>query len=295
MRTATTLIAALLMPAMQAQPGPRMLAKADLDKAQHHYERGALDSAMAMADAAIAKDPRYGAAFKLRGDIRQKKSDLAGALEDYDTAEDLTPNDPRLYVSRGAARITSGNLKGALRDLDRAAQLAPNDPDVYYNRACALYLGELNKDALRDARHALDLKPDHAEALYLSGVIKGEEYREEAGLDEIAEAIRLNPAIPGALMSQAVLLYELKRYQPAIEVFDRVIATDTTELKAAYYYRGDCHYELGDKQRACADWDLSAKLGDKDAIFIRKNYCETDAERIPRKPDRKRRRSVIHF
>ena len=96
-------------------------------------------------------------------------------------------------------------------------------------------------------------------------MIKGEDYREEAGLDDIDAALALNPEIPGGRMSEAVLLYELKRYEAAIKSFDAVIATDSTELKAAHYYRGDSYYELGNKEKACADWDISAKLGDKDA------------------------------
>jgi hypothetical protein len=56
MRTTSALTACLLMLAAWSQPGPRVLAKADLDRAQQQYTRGALDSAMALADAAIAKD-----------------------------------------------------------------------------------------------------------------------------------------------------------------------------------------------------------------------------------------------
>lgn len=295
MRTPLSLLLTTVALLSMAQPGPRVMNQAELAEAQELYMRGDLDSAMAAVDRVIAKDSKLAAAFKLRGDIKQKDKDLKGALDDYKIAEGLDPNDPRLYVSRSAARISDGNLKGALKDLDRAITLDPNDPDVYYNRACAYYLGSDSKSALKDAEKTIKLKPDHAEALYLRGVIKGEDYREEAGLDDIGAALALNPEIPGGRMSEAVLLYELKRYEAAIKSFDAVIATDSTELKAAHYYRGDSYYELGNKEKACADWDISAKLGDKDAIFIKKNYCETDAEKIPKKPDRKRRRSVIHF
>ena len=82
---------------------------------------------MAAVDRVIAKDSKLAAAFKLRGDIKQKNKDLEGALDDYKIAEDLDPNDPRLYVSRSAARISDGNLKGALKDLDHAITLDPKD------------------------------------------------------------------------------------------------------------------------------------------------------------------------
>lgn len=294
--TRTPALAALLLPfALAAQPGPRFLNKADLAAAQELYAQGQLDSALVLVDRVIAKDGTLAAAFKLRGDIHQRKNNIDGALTDYAQAEDLGSSDPRLFVSRSAARITSGNLKGALRDLDRALELSPQDADIHYNRACALYLGGDNKGAQRDVERALRLKSDYAEALYLSGVIKGEEYREEAGLADIEAALRLKPDLQGGLMSQAVLLYELKRYEAAIETFTAVIAANGEGKGEAYYYRGDSHYELGHKDLACADWAISAGLGDKDAQFIQKNYCETDAIKIPKKPTRKRKRTVIQF
>ena len=96
-------------------------------------------------------------------------------------------------------------------------------------------------------------------------------------------------------MSSAILLYELKRYEAAIERFTQVIDAGEDGKGEAYYYRGDSHYELGDKVGACADWEVAARLGDKDAMFIKKNYCETDAIKIPKKPERKRKRTVIQF
>ena len=139
------------------------------------------------------------------------------------------------------------------------------------------------------------LKPDYAEALYLGGVAKGELYNEDDGLEDINAALKLNPKIAGGLMSMAILLYESERFDEAVDKFAEVIASDTSELAAAHYYRGDCFYHLEKKEDACKDWLISAQLGDKDAVFIKKNYCDTDATKIPKKPTRKRHKSVIQF
>ena len=266
-----------------------------LQLATTSYGSGTYEQALVQIDSAMYLGAASAGAFKLRGDIKQRLNDLDGALYDYAEAQKLDPLDVRLYISRAAARITGGNLKGAQKDLDRAVQLDPNDPDIFYNRACAKYLDGNNKGALRDAERAYKMKEDHAEALFLMGVVKGEEYREEAGLDDVEEALRMKPDMPGGMMSAAVLLYEMKRYEAAIERFGQVIEMNGEGKGEAYYYRGDCHYALGDKELACADWTISAGLGDKDAIFIKKNYCETDETKIPSKPVRKRRRSVIQF
>ena len=263
--------------------------------ASAEYEAGHLDSALVKVDQAIALDPPLAEAFKLRGDIHQHQREYDAAMEDYRSSEKLDNTDPRLYVSRSALHITEGNARGGLRDADKALALDANDADAWYNRGWALYQGGDQEAALKSVRKALDLNPGFPEALYLSGVIKGARYDEKAGVEEITAALSMKPSIPGGLMSLAVLLYEDKRYEDAIPKFTEVIAIDTTELAAAYYYRADSYYNLGDKERACADWRRSMRLGDRDAAFIKKNYCDTDATKIPKKPKRKQRKTTIQF
>lgn len=270
-------------------------AATHLAEAAASYGAGRLDSSLAQVNRAVAADPALADAYKLRGDILQRQRQFDEALMDYKNAEKLDKENPRLFVSRSALYITEGNAKAGLREADKALALDPKDADAWYNRAWALYQGGDYDAALKSVRKALDTRPGFPEALYLSGVVKGARYDEKEGAREIAEALALNPAIPGGLMSLAVLLFEDKRYEEAIGKFGEVIASDTTELASAYYYRADCHYNLGHKDLACADWQQSMRLGDKDAAFIKKNYCDTDATKIPKKPQRKRRTTTIQF
>lgn len=270
-------------------------AQAHLAEALSAYGADRLDSAWGQVERALELDPALAAAYKLRGDIHQRRMEYDEALEDYRSAEKLDRTDPRLYVSRSALRISTGNYKGGLRDANKALDLDPEDPDAWYNRAWALYQGNDLKGALKSVQRAQRLAPSMAHALYLSGVIKGARYDEREGAEEIAQALALDPDIPGGTMSLAVLLYEDKRYELAIPKFTEVIDTDTTELAAAYYYRADCYYMLDDKEKACSDWNRSMRLGDKDATFIKVNYCDTDARKIPRKPKRMRRETTIQF
>jgi tetratricopeptide (TPR) repeat protein len=126
-------------------------------------------------------------------------------------------------------------------------------------------------------------------------VVKGELFKEEDGLEDIDAAMKLNPEIVGARMSAAVLLFELERYEEAMARFTEVINDKDNDLMEALYYRADCYYNLEDKGSACADWRRCGEMGDKDAQFIVRNYCLTDEEKIPKKPVKKNRKSVIEF
>lgn len=270
-------------------------ALAHLQKARTAYAAEDYERALAYADSAVRVDAELPGVLKLRGDIKQRQNDLHGALVDYTKAERLDDTDPRLYVSRSAVYVTEGRLKEAVRDTDRALKLDPTDADALYNRACAGYLGRQNDQALRDLEHSLKLRPENADALFLRGVVKGELYKEDAGLADIQAAMALNPMLLGARMSAAVLLFEMERYEDAIEEFGKVIAAGDADLMEAHYYRADSHYNLGNKESACFDWKKSADLGDKDAVFIHRNYCLTDEDKIPKKPVRKARKTVIEF
>ncbi len=294
MRTVFAFLLLALPALLLAQPGVSP-AQQEYEAALASAKSGQLDSAMAGVQRAITLDPANAKAFKLRGDLHQRADNGDAALADYKLSEQLDPNNARLYISRAALRISKGMQKTALKDCEKAIQLDPADPDGYYNRACALYLGGNSEAARKDAEKAVKLKPDHADALYLSGVAKGELYQEEAGLADIDAALKLKPSIPGGMMSMAVLLYEAERYEEAIDKFTEAIAADTAERAAAHYYRGDCYYHLKNKEKACEDFAASAALKDKDALFVRKNYCETDLEKIPKKPVKKHRRTMIEF
>ena len=269
-------------------------AEACLHRAQAAYETGAFEPAMAHADSALAMRKDLAAAYKLRGDIKQRQENLHGAMMDYAKAEKYDPKDPRLFISRAALHITEGRTREAIADLDKAIALDPTDPDAYYNRACALYTEENNEAALKDLHKVLQLNSQFASALLLRGVIKGEMSRDSDGLTDVQEALRLEPGIVNGTMSIAVLLHGDERYEEAIEKFSEVIASGK-DLSEAYYFRADSWYNLGNKEMACKDYVESAEHGDKESQFIVRNYCNTDETSIPKRAVRAPRKTTIEF
>jgi tetratricopeptide (TPR) repeat protein len=290
--TRTLLFLALLLPGMVcAQPAS---GEAMLSRALAAYQQTRYTDALAHADSALEVDASLAGGHKLRGDIKQRLQDRHGALLDYVRAEKLDDSDPRLFVSRSAIHVTEGRVKEAVRDADRAIDLDPKDADAWYNRACAQYLGQNMDGALRDLDRSLELRPNDANALFLRGVVHGALYHDREGLADLEAALALDKTLAGGTMSLAVQLFEAKRYEEAIAKFTEVIGSAGPELAEAHYYRADCHYNLKDKASACADWRAAGELGDKDAQFIVRNYCNTELTSIPRKPQ-KQRKSVIEF
>ena len=95
-------------------------------------QRGAaLDAARAAADAA-GKDA---AAWDAVGTLRSFASDQRGALEAYDRAVALAPEESQFAFNRASVRRFLGDLAGAESDYDRAIARRPLDFEAYLNRS----------------------------------------------------------------------------------------------------------------------------------------------------------------
>jgi len=60
-------------------------------------------------------------------------------------------------------------------------------------------------------------------------------------------------------------LMRFKQYQKAVSVFDKAIEGDANAQ--AYFFRGVCHYLIGNYHLAKDDMDAAAILGCRDAQF----------------------------
>ncbi|MFK0734953.1 MAG: tetratricopeptide repeat protein, partial [Gloeotrichia echinulata HAB0833] len=83
--------------------------------------------------------------------------DIKGAIEDYNQALKINPNDAQAYNNRGGARVNSGDFKGAIEDFNQALKINPNLAEAYKNRGVARYLSGDKQGAIADWQKAADL------------------------------------------------------------------------------------------------------------------------------------------
>src|SRR5262249_14838990 len=135
-----------------------------------HVERKDSRAALADLDAVLALpglDPAAGArARRYRGHILFGR-DLKGALEEYNRAAALAPEDPDTYRWRGEALLKLRRFGEAARDFDLHVKLGGQpDARVYHGRAVALAQAGDHAGAILDFTRALGLQPGDAR-LYL--------------------------------------------------------------------------------------------------------------------------------
>src|SRR5712691_4414116 len=74
------------------------------------------------------------AAFNGRGTAYRAKRDLVRAIQDYDQAIKLNPNEATAFYRRGIAHGMRGKTDRAIQDFSQAIKLDPKDPDAWYSR-----------------------------------------------------------------------------------------------------------------------------------------------------------------
>jgi tetratricopeptide (TPR) repeat protein len=158
--------------------------------------------------------------------------DLGGALDDFNRAENLKPNDPLVLAGRGATKRIFGDFEGALEDLNRADDL---DPHNSYIRAERGYTKRLLCDypgALKDLNMADELEPNDALTLASRGATKRmlKEPDLEGALADLNRADELKPNDPFTVVNRALVYFSMHRTQDAFadfSLYDELVPNNT--------------------------------------------------------------------
>ncbi|HEY6455017.1 MAG TPA: tetratricopeptide repeat protein [Steroidobacteraceae bacterium] len=225
------------------------------------------------------------------GNLYAAKTDFLHALENYDRAMNIAPDDPVVYDNRGTALESLGRHDEAIADFSHAIGLDPKDSSAYSNRATVYRMSKREDLAIADLTEAIRADPSDGLAYYDRGTdyeLSGEldkaksDYREalrrrpsyapisaalgrldskddpQLALAEFGAAIRLDPKSP-ALRARARLYLSLAQPERALPDLDRVIANDSSDA-IAWANRGVAKSKLGDFTGAVSDCTRAIEL-----------------------------------
>lgn len=144
----------------------------------------------------------------------------------------------------------------ALDVYDQALELAPDDPQCLYGRGRIHFLTDRYEAAVADLRRAVELGPDGGRVATLGAALQAAGQHEEA-LAEFNRALTMDPGLPGTLLRRGQCHRELGDRTAAVADFTR--AARDEELRAwALAERGDT-YRLAGEHEAAVD-DFTAAL-----------------------------------
>jgi len=145
--------------------------------------------------------------------------DFEAAIEAYDKAIGLNPDEKTSYNNRAKAKTELGRHKEALIDADKAVRLDPNST-TYNTRGAILFKLGLVKEAIDDYNRAILIGPDFAETYSNRANASASLGRFKEAIDDYNEAIRLRPNYSEAYYNRALCwldLGERKKAQDDLE------------------------------------------------------------------------------
>lgn len=190
------------------------------------------------------------------------------ALDDYNRALQLFPENAAAYNNRGSLLIAIGLASEAIKDFDRAILLVPGYAPAYGNRATAAFqLGNLG-EALADYTRAIALAPSNASAISGRGYVLLTSGRPHAAIRDFSRAIGIDARFASAYRHRARANLDLGTFDAAIEDLSRAIAFDPSNHEL-FTARGDAYLAAANPQAALKDFASALQLRDGSPVANR--------------------------
>ena len=217
----------------------------------------------------IEKEPeKVSIAYTNLGSAYQKMGQYGKAMENYDKAITLDPNDYLAYTNRGVIFDRLGQFDKALESYKKAVISNPGDYKAYFNRGLTYDKMGRIADAIEEFQMATRLTmPDPmvvAWAYNNLGILYAKAGMYDRSIAAFNISISVEPNNPYTFNNRGFTYAYSGQYKRAIEDFSKAILLDKN-YGNAYFHRGDAYLRAGNRELAISDFKQGCDLGDMEA------------------------------
>jgi tetratricopeptide (TPR) repeat protein len=213
------------------------LGQRDLDEAVHCSLRSlALRSGTTdtLADFGVAP---FFEAYRNLGHALRDQGKLAEAVQAYQQARELRPDDIDVLSSLGSALYQANRAAEGIEPLVEAVRLAPRAVNLHQRLGIALMGAKRFDEAVAAFRRALALDPTDANSYSGLGVVQTEARRFDEAEASCREAIRLDPDLVEAHQNLGNVFFARNHYDEALACYATAIRLRPDSP--------DLHYNVG--------------------------------------------------
>jgi tetratricopeptide (TPR) repeat protein len=192
--------------------------------------------------------------------MKLRRRDYKGAINDYDIAIELSPNQYEFYDNRGNAKDLLGDHIGAIDDYTSAININPFNPNAFYNRGLAKSALKNYISAIDDFESAIKLDSKHVLAYVNMGDTKCKLDDFIEAIKDYTAAIKIDQNLVGAYINRGTARKEIKDYDAAIVDYKRAIDLNSRYSCLAYSLIGDVKNELSNFGEAIDYYTLALKI-----------------------------------
>ncbi|MDZ4277938.1 MAG: tetratricopeptide repeat protein [Dehalococcoidia bacterium] len=247
----------------QAIAGGEHLPADLVERAALYLSMSEFDLAINDYDIAIDIDPNNTEALVGRALAFWRQGQVHSALSDYAAALEIDPGYVPTLYNRANAYAAMRWYEEAIKDYSAALELDPNLAEAHNNLANTYIAREQPDLALDHLYDAIELQPDLAVAYANRGIASAQEGFPAGALDDLEQAIRLDPGLAFAHAALGDLHLSQGELDLAVAAYAQAIELDPAYAEA-YTSRGAAYAELGQYDLALLDLDQALQL-DRDS------------------------------
>jgi len=210
--------------ALEAEPDdPDLLF--DLGNLEARY-RGRYEQAIPHLEKAIELRPDFFEAHAALGLAHQGRGDLDLAVTRYVEALEIRPNDPEIYGFLWDLFGTPDRYQDGLEAYERILASSPENFTAHWHRAHILKGQERFGKAIAACEAVLEEKPDWTDVTNFVANLQIQRDESDAAAEVWLTTLESDPENEGAregLLGMARSLGEQKKYEQALEIFDRLV------------------------------------------------------------------------
>ena len=189
------------------------------------------------------------------------------ALEAYDLALKIQPNDVEVLINKGSSCNDIKNYILALEVLERAIQIRPDIPEAWSNKGIALNNLNLYLESINAYNEAIKLAPSYHEAWSNKSVPLNKLKRFLEASEACDKALSLKSDYAEGWSNKGSTLHELKKYNEAIAHFDKALSLKPSYAEG-WSNKGNTLHELKRYDEAIAHYDKALSLKPYEASYF---------------------------
>jgi tetratricopeptide (TPR) repeat protein len=193
------------------------------------------------------------------GDALQKEGLYDEAIQEFERALEIKPNNPRALYGLGIAYDNGGRVDEAVRQYLRAAELKPDYAEVFNSLGLALRKKGLADEAMSSFLEALKLKPDFADAHHNLGIMLAQRGQLDDAIGQYQQARDLKPEAPALLNDLGIALGRKGLADEALLHLQRAVELDPNSADIRYNL-GNALARKGRLQEAIDQFQESLRL-----------------------------------
>jgi protein O-GlcNAc transferase len=246
------------------------------------YPLGQVQEAMEALNIAINKEPENNQ-IKNYLDLIQKKQDyrfkiafqnavklhqndqLDKAINSYNSALDIQPNNPAVLSNIGLALHCKGRVNEAIEAYQKAIAIQPDHAQAYYNLGNILKEQKKDIPAIEHYKKAIAIQPDYLDAYNNLGNTLTELGKLDEAVAILDKATLLYPNSSESLFNLGSALFKQGFIDKAVESYNKAISIEPNNAQV-YNNLGTALQEKGEFNRAYASF--------KNAIQIQPDYAQ---------------------